>query len=563
MNPSPELEVGQASAIGPRPTNEDFHGAIFPEGSMRRLGTLVCIADGIGGCAGGRFAAEMTVRTLLNDYYATPLSWNGARALYQVASSINGWLFRQGQKKERGLGTTLIAALFRGRTLTVLWAGDSRLYRLREGHLEQLTRDHVFGGKELSLLTKAVGMDDRFTPDVLEESLHVGDRYLLLTDGVWHEIKDLATVAIQTLPPQALAETLVREALANDGSDNATAIVVAVMGLPPAEVQDILREWEEMPVIPPPKLGTVLDGFRICRKLHSSQQGVALLAVDETTMREVVLKFPDLLASSDPACMERFAREEWAGLRVQHSNVIQVLPQAPGRRRAAYYVMEYLAGNSLQQLLDNHGNARLPADKVADWLKQATKGLLALHRKGIIHRDIKPENLFLTRANRLVLLDLGTARIEGLAPLTTTVPGQRIVGGTPGFMAPELYQGERGDAQTDLFALGVTAYLLLTGRFPYGQPESHLRPSFHQEPAPITLWCPEVSPTLAKIIMRCLSLERSDRPQDAGELLAWLQDPTLLRHREFVPLLERNPLRFYQWGFWLFFMITVLLLLTR
>jgi hypothetical protein len=74
---------------------------------------------------------------------------------------------------------------------------------------------------------------------------------------------------------------------------------------------------------------------------------------------------------------------------------------------------------------------------------------------------------------------------------------------------------------------------------------------------------PDMSPQLAKIIMRCLSLERSERPQDAGELLAWLQDPTLLRSRQFIPLLERNPLRFYQWGFWFFLMMTLLLLLIK
>jgi protein phosphatase len=562
MNPSADLEIGQASATGQRASNDDFHGAVFPEGKMRRLGTLVCIADGIGSCSNGRLAAEMTVRTLLNDYYATPMTWSGVHALYQIASSINAWLFSEGQKCKHGLGTTLVATLFRGRTLALLWAGDSRLYRLRDSHLEQLSRDHVFGNKELSVLTKAVGMDNRFTPDVIENTLKVGDRYLLVTDGVWNEIsdKDLAKFAAQPLKAQQLAEKVIKKA--ENGSDNATAVVVDVTGLPPAQVQDIFREWEEMPVIPPPKPGSVLDGFHIIRKLHDSHQGVVLLAVDEKISREVVLKFPDLLAASDPACMERFAREEWAGLRVQHSNVAQMLQQEPGRRHAAYYVQEYLKGNSLQQLLDESGKQGLPVEKVIDWLLQAAKGLLALHRKGIIHRDIKPENLFLSRANRIVWLDLGTVRIEGLPPIAAAASGQRIVGGTPGFMAPELYQGERGDALSDLFALGVTAYFLLTKRFPYGQPESHIRPSF-KEPEPIYNLCPDVSQELSRVIMRCLSLERADRPSEVGELLAWLRDPTLLKSREFVPLLERNPLRFYQWGFWIFFMTTILLLLTR
>ncbi|KAF0117046.1 MAG: putative serine/threonine protein kinase [Rhodospirillaceae bacterium] len=120
---APGLALGQTSACGPRARNEDFHGAVVPDGALIRLGTLVCVADGIGGSADGRLAAEMTVRGLLNDYYATPMSWSGIKALHQVATSLNGWLFSEGKKRERGLGTTLVAALFRGRTLSILTAG--------------------------------------------------------------------------------------------------------------------------------------------------------------------------------------------------------------------------------------------------------------------------------------------------------------------------------------------------------------------------------------------------------------------------------------------------------
>ncbi|MDM8557817.1 serine/threonine-protein kinase [Candidatus Parabeggiatoa sp. HSG14] len=271
--------------------------------------------------------------------------------------------------------------------------------------------------------------------------------------------------------------------------------------------------------------------------------------MDEKNSQEVVLKFPDLLASTDPACMERFAREEWAGLRIQHPNVAQVIQQLPGQRHAAYYVQESLKRNTLQKLLDE--SSKLPAKSVIDWLQQSTKGLLALHRKGIIHRDIKPENLFLTCANRLVFLDLGTVYIEGLPPIAAAASGQRIVGGTPEFMTPELYQGERGDVLSDLFALGVTAYVLLIGRFSYGQPESHIRPSFN-EPEPIHQLHPDISLDLSKIIMRCLSLEHTERPYDAGELLAWLRKPILLKSKEFVPLVERNPCVFISGNFGFF-----------
>ena len=129
-------------------------------------------------------------------------------------------------------------------------------------------------------------------------------------------------------------------------------------------------------------------------------------------------------------------------------------------------------------------------------------------------------------------------------------------------MAPELHQGELGDPLTDLFALGVTGYLLLTGKFPYGQPESNIRPDF-DKPEPVRSHRPEIPVGLAEAIERCISVNRKDRPGDAGEFIAWLDNPALLCAPEFVPLINRNPLRFYQWGFWIFLIATLALLAMR
>lgn len=555
---SPVLDLGQASVQGRRARNEDFHGAVIPDEALRRLGVLVCIADGIGGSADGRMAAEMTVRGLLNDYYATPMSWSGLKAVHRVAESLNGWLFSEGRKLHRGLGTTLVAALFRGRTLSVLSVGDSRLYRLRAGRLDLLTRDHVFGGPEMEVLTKAVGIDDRFTPDTAEEPLAAGDRYVLVTDGVWRDLPpdgflDLAAAGTA----QAAADALTAAAIAGGGTDNATAVVVDVRALPPAGVADVVREWTGLPMLPPPRPGETVDGFRILRRLHAGHQGVVLAAVDERTGRDVALKFPDLLAAADPAWLERFAREEWAGLKVNHPNVVRVLSQPPGRRQACYYVLEYLEGQSLGNVLAAAGGTGLPPDQVAGWLGQAARGLMALHRRGLIHRDVKPDNLFLLRDGRLVVLDFGTVRIEGLAPIAADRPGRRVVGGTSGFMAPELYRGERGDPSTDLFALGVTGYRLLTGRMPFGEPESNVAPRF-DPPPPLREARPDTPPGLASAVERCLSPSADGRPGDAGELLAWLGDPTVLAPPRFVPLIDRIPPRFYRIGFWVLLVAIVM-----
>lgn len=558
---SPQLNLGQASTAGPRAKNEDFYGAIIPDRMLERWGCLVCIADGIGGCSDARRASESAVRALLNDYYATPETWSPAVALGKVTVSINSWMFRDGQRLDRGLGTTLAAALFKGQTLTLLWAGDSRVYRLRADRLERLTTDHLFSTADASLLTKAVGMDHTLLPDVRAKPLREGDRLIMLTDGVWNVVPDadLAHLA-RTIPDaQRLADRLIQEAELRQTWDNATALVVDVTALPPKGVTDIQYQWREVPVIVPPKVGSEWDGFRVTRKLHAGHQGILLEAVDTHSEENVVLKFPDLLAAEDPMVMERFAREEWTGLRINHPNVVAFHAQPAGRRSAVYCVLEALTGQTLQTLLDG-AKQGLPADRVADWLGQTAKGLMALHRKGVIHRDVKPDNLMLTKNGTVVLLDLGTVRIQGLEPLAEEVPGARIVGGTPGFMAPELYAGARGDERSDLFALGVTGYLLLTGRAPFGQPESNVTPDFSHPPA-ITERQPNVGFQLAAVVARCLAHNPGERFGDMGEFLDALNAPARLKKTTFVPLVDRNPLRFYQIGFWLCFLAALILLL--
>ncbi|MBF0624451.1 MAG: bifunctional protein-serine/threonine kinase/phosphatase [Magnetococcales bacterium] len=559
------LAIGQASlASREHARNEDCHGVAIADGQRQAWGALVCVADGIGGCGDGRLAAEVTVRALLEDYGATPLGWRGVRALYVIANSINDWLFREGRWREGGLGTTLVAALFRDRTLSIVSAGDSRLYRRREGRVSLLTRDHLFGGPDLSVLTKGVGMDERFTPDTREEVLQEGDRYLLVSDGVWRELGEasLGRWLDPAIDSQRAATGLVEEA-GRYGRDDATAVVVDVLNLPAATLPDLRQEWSRLVIAPLPSTGERVDRYRIRGILCRGIQGVVAVAWDEENGQEVVLKFPDLLAAADPVWLDQFSREEWIGLRVRHANLVRLIPQSRQRRTAAYHVWERLEGHTLEQLRQQRGGRGLPIPDVVDWLRQAARGLLALHRQGIVHRDVKPDNLFLTHDQRLVVLDFGTARIMGCSPLAPDPSGHRVVGGTPGFMAPELYQGHWGDPGSDLFALGVTAYLLLTGRMPFGHPESHLQPAFDRM-MPLAILRPDMPRSLAAAVESCLALRPEERPGDLGELLSWLEQPELWSpppaHR---PLLQRNPLRFYQTGFWIFLLATLVLLLVR
>src|SRR5258706_3769924 len=130
------VATSHASVSGKRPENEDFVGLVTPNaGDQESKGIIVVIADGVSGHAGGRYAAEYSVRGLLNDYYATPESWTPAEALERVLYAINSWVVGEAQRRREltGMATTLTALVLRGRRFTIAHVGDTRAYLLRDG----------------------------------------------------------------------------------------------------------------------------------------------------------------------------------------------------------------------------------------------------------------------------------------------------------------------------------------------------------------------------------------------------------------------------------------------
>ena len=158
-----QARIGHASLTGPRPRNEDFCGAVTPDGAeLDTKGILAVVADGVGGHANGREASEYTVRGLLSDYYATPDTWAVNKALDTVLNALNRWLVSQASRTREaaGMATTLSAIVVRGRRFYTAHVGDSRIYRLRDGRFEQLTTDHLWEHPELkNVLSRAIGLD--------------------------------------------------------------------------------------------------------------------------------------------------------------------------------------------------------------------------------------------------------------------------------------------------------------------------------------------------------------------------------------------------------------------
>ena len=184
-----------------------------------------------------------------------------------------------------------------------------------------------------------------------------------------------------------------------------------------------------------------------------------------------------------------------------------------------------------------------PLDLAIEQAIRLTRAVAALHRLEVVHRDIKPENVMLTKDGGLKLIDLGVARL----PRVEDFHGDEIPG-TPGFMAPEQFEGHAGDALTDQFALGVTLYRWLTGQWPYGEIEAFQRPRFGR-PQPPSRHRPEIPSWLDDAIVTAIQPNPDARFGDVIELLRTLEGGgPLLRVARLKgrPLIERDPERFWQ-----------------
>ena len=530
------LEFGYASETGPRERNEDYGAYVSPDGALASTkGMLAAVADGVSGGHHGREAAESTVRNLLADFYATPDTWEISHALGTVLAAINRWLYGQTASRHEpgGMATTLTALVLRGRRYHYAHVGDSRLYRMRGEILSQLSTDHVWETPGMShVLKRALGLDIHVVPDFGDGDLAVGDSFVLVSDGVWEPLGQLELHRLLKLhgEPQFAAAALVREAHARGGQDNASALVVSVRDI--GEVEEALVDMRNLPL--PGKLvaGARLDDFTIEAELHSGRDTRLLRARHDNTGQRWVLKTLPTVMQGDSEAAARLLAEEWFLKRVHSHYFPEVLPLPA--RNFLYFAVRFYEGQTLQDKLDA-GHHFSPNETVTLGIRML-KGLAALHRLDIVHRDLKPANLHLDTAGKLRILDLGVARCP-----TLDAREAHAQPGTPSFMAPELFADGDASPGSDLYALGVTLYHLLTRKYPYGEIEPFQHPKFG-EPAPPARTRPDIPLWLENVLLKAVARDPDARFETAEEMLLALErgeaNP-LLRRR--VPLAERSP----------------------
>lgn len=544
-----QLEFGYASAAGPREHNEDFGGFVTPEAAQAATkGVLAAVADGVSGGVHGREAAETAVRNLLADYYSTPDTWEIPHAFATLLGAINRWL--NGQVASRhdagGMATTLTALVLRGRRYHYAHVGDSRLYRLRGEHLDQLTSDHVWETPGMShVLKRALGLDTHVLPDFGDGEVQAGDCFLLVSDGVWEPLGQQELHRLLQLHAEAefSANALVRAAHQRGGQDNASALVVRVQALADGDNAENANRAVDLRNLPLPGVltpGARLDDFIVEAVLHTSRATLLYRVRHADSGQSWVLKTLQPVLAGDLDAAEHLLMEEWLGKRVRSHYFSEVLPLPS--RNFLYFVQSWHEGVSLQQRLD--AGQHFSAAEVASLGIRLMKAVGALHRLDILHRDIKPGNLHLDSAGKLRLLDLGVAHCPACPPESAdSLPG------TPSYLAPELFDrtDRRASPQSDLYAAGVTLYHLLTRKYPYGEVEPFQHPRF-SEPAPPSRYRPDIPPWLENVLLKACAKNPQARFETAEEFRITLERGEanrLLRPRP-TPVAERDPVRFWQ-----------------
>ena len=279
--------------------------------------------------------------------------------------------------------------------------------------------------------------------------------------------------------------------------------------------------------------GDQLDHYRIESVAARSGMASIFRGTDLRTGRPVAIKVPHPEMECDPVFFDRFHREQEIGKKLDHPGVMKVMVE-DGRSRV-YMVMEWVEGRLLRQILNEQ--RKLPSERAVRITLKICEALEYIHSQGVVHRDLKPENIMIDAEDNIKLIDFGIAANAGSRRLTFAKFTQTM--GTPDYISPEQVKGKRGDARSDIYALGVMLYEMLTGKVPFTGPNAFIimNDRLLNNPIPPREIDPTISPQLQEIIYRALERDPKNRYAKAREF-AWD-----LEHQDQVGVADRPELR--------------------
>ena len=558
MTNSLSIDIAQVSEKGRKEINQDFHAVLIPqEPQLSSKGIAIALADGISSSAVSQEASEAAVTSFLNDYFSTSEMWSVKTSAIRVLTAINSWLYTQSHRsqisrydKDKGYVCTFSAMVFKSTTAHILHVGDSRIYRVHNNALEQLTKDHrLWISEDKSYLSRGLGIEEHLDIDYQSFKVNVGDVFMLATDGIYEFASEsFITKAIGQYKDSLdkATQAILLESLANGSADNLTIQLVRVKDLPSQNVGELYEQLTELPFPPPLEPRMELDGYKIIREIHMSSRSHVYLAEDVATSTHVVIKAPSVDLRGNAAYLERFLLEDWIAKRLNSAHVMK--PCIHDRKRNYLYVVsEFIEGQTLTQwMLDN---PQPDLQSVRNIIEQIAKGLRAFHRLEMLHQDLRPANVMIDQTGTVRIIDFGSTRVAGLTEITSPIEQDPILG-TAQYSAPEYFLGEEGTIRSDIFSLGVIAYQMLTGKLPYGPEVAKIKSkaalnklsydSIRHARREIPAWVDDA-------IMKAVHPEAYKRYEALSEFVFDLKQPNkAFLNKTRSPLIERNPVAFWK-----------------
>lgn len=544
------INIAQSSDAGLKENNEDSYGIVTPENQLLdNKGITAIIADGMGSCAFPKEASEYVVKGFFSDYYSTPESWTVKTSAAKVLTALNSWLYGRGTSEHaKAYVSTFSALIIKSTTAHILHIGDSRIYRLRNGNIEQLTTDHrIWISKEKNYLSRAVGVDLHLDIDYRAVDLEVDDVFIMTTDGVHDYLSDrqINEILSHSANLTVLADQIVSKALANDSHDNVTCQIIHIENLPSPQADEVINDLIRLPFPPDLSAGMTLDGYNVIKEFHSSPTSQLYLVEDTDTGQIMLMKTPSVNYDDDASYIDRFHMEEWAGKRVYHPNVMVTYEQKR-KRSCQYFLIEYIEGITLAQWIKQNPQPNIK--QVTEIIDQIIQGLRGLHRLEMLHRDLKPDNIMIKQDGSVKIIDLGAVKVAGIEEISSPIARAELLG-TKNYTAPEYLMGMTGSTKSDLFSLGVITYEMLTGKLPYGdQSEKTLNwRSISKIKYNTTLiHNPMIPLWLDGAIEKAVRVDQRMRYDSFSEFYHDLIHPNESFMKANVPLADKNPVAFWQ-----------------
>ena len=281
--------------------------------------------------------------------------------------------------------------------------------------------------------------------------------------------------------------------------------------------------------------GSRIDFYRIEAPVARSGMASIFRATDTRDSRQVALKIPHPDMESDPILFDRFQREAGIGEKLNHPKVMRVF--GGEKRSRIYMVMEWCEGRLLRQILDE---GRMPHDRAIRIAIGVLDALEYIHANGVVHRDLKPENIMVDVDDNIKLIDFGIA--SDTAARRLTYANFTATLGTPDYISPEQVKGKRGDGRSDIFAMGVILYEMLSGIVPFSGPSplAAMNDRLLNHPMPPSIADPAISPQLQEVLYRALERDPKNRYAKAHEFAFDLE------HLDQVGVEDRVELRDWQ-----------------